>query len=203
MPAEHEPPTDPAEGIESLARALHQGEEVLGEFYGALFPIVRRLCRGVLATGAGAADDVAQDAMLRIVDQLGRWDQAHSFIGWQRTLVINMCRNHLRTESRRATHEDVAAGMRSERRAPDPADAASRREVGALVDDCLALLPPREREAFVLVDLEQSSAADAAQVMGVAASTVRAALSMARRRLRDALAPKLSEGSLSAGGASS
>ena len=194
-----EPETDPSpeQEIERLARTLRQlgdeGSQVLGDFYSALFPTVRRLCRGVLATGAGAAEDIAQDAMLRLVDRIDSWDPARPFLSWQRTVVINMCRNHLRSESRRTTHEDAAAELRSERPAPDPADTASRREIGALVEECLALLPPREREAFVLVDLEHCSAQDAADVMGVAASTVRAALSMARRRLRDALAPRLSE----------
>mgnify|MGYP000294612752 CR=1 FL=1 len=68
------------------------------------------------------------------------------------------------------------------------------RWLGSLIDRTLVLLPPREREVFVLVDLEGSSPKEAADVLDVAASTVRAALTLARRRLREALAPHPAEG---------
>jgi DNA-directed RNA polymerase specialized sigma24 family protein len=63
-----------------------------------------------------------------------------------------------------------------------------------LIDRCLGLLPPREREVFVLVDLEAVPATEAAAQLGIAASTLRAALAFARRRMRAALEPMLGEG---------
>lgn len=185
---------DPEEQIQRLALRLRGGDDALGAFYEAAFARVRRLCRGFLACGAADAEDLAQDAMLRLVGEIERWNPSHPFAAWQRTVVLNMCRNHRRSERRRSLHEEVAVAQRRELTAPDPADQAMRREVGALVDECLGLLPPREREAFVLVDLDGMQPIDAADVMGVAGSTVRAALTMARRRLRDALAPRLAQG---------
>ena len=49
----------------------------------------------------------------------------------------------------------------------------------------------KARVRAMLVDLEGFTAQDAAEQLGVAASTVRAALALARRRLRAALAPQL------------
>ena len=47
------------------------------------------------------------------------------------------------------------------------------------------------------MDLEGLAPKAAAEVMGVAASNVRAVLSLARRRLKEALSPHLAEGGLS------
>ncbi len=192
-------PNGAPEALEALARGLRLGQDVLGMWYEAAYPGVLRLCRGFLGpAAAGTAEDVAQDAMLRLVDQIDRWDPARPYGGWERTVVLNVARNHLRAASRRSDHENAAATLDSMGSAglPDPADAASAKEVGALVQRCLGLLSPREREAFVLVDLEGLAPKAAAEVMGVAASNVRAVLSLARRRLKEALAPHLAEGGL-------
>ena len=60
-----------------------------------------------------------------------------------------------------------------------------------MVGEALEALSEREREAFVLRDLEGLSTQDTADAMGVGASTVRSLLTLARRRLRDRLAPTL------------
>ena len=58
----------------------------------------------------------------------------------------------------------------------------------------LSGLTPREREAFVLVDLSGVPAAQAAESMDVAEATVRSLLTLARRRLRTLLAAHVPEG---------
>ena len=63
--------------------------------------------------------------------------------------------------------------------------------VELVVTDALAHVPEREREAFALHDLAGHSAAEVAEVMEIGASSVRSLLTLARRRLRDLLAPKL------------
>ena len=182
------PPRDPAA---ELARALRSGRDVLGAWYRAEFPRVHRLCQGFLASRS-EADDVAQDAMLRLADHLERWDPGRPYAAWRNQVVVNVCRDRQRSIARRGEHE-------TRREAPaapslDPADIAAANEVSALVDRSLGVLPPREREIFVLIDLEGFDSAEAAEQLGIAASTVRAALSFARRRMRDLLAPMLDEG---------
>lgn len=187
------PDSDPADAGEDLARALRRGEDVLGEWYRAVWPAVHRLCAGLLADTA-EADDVAQDAMLHLVDHLERWDTGRPFGPWYRRVVINRCRDRLRAGRRRREHEERAGTAWSGGVLPDPSESAGSSELGALVDRFLRRLPPREREVFVLVDLEGRTPAEAADELGVAGSTVRAALALARRRVRDALAPHLPEG---------
>ena len=71
---------------------------------------------------------------------------------------------------------------------PAPDDAAHAAEVRAALTAALSGLTPREREAFVLVDLSGMPAAQAALTMDVAEATVRSLLTLARRRLRTLLA---------------
>lgn len=165
---------------------------MLGKWYEAAWPTVHRLCCGFIARGS-AGDDVAQDAMLRLVDQIERWDSTRPYEAWQRTVVLNVCRNHLRSESRRSLHEENAGEERTMKHLPGPLETMERHEVGELVTRFLAVLAPREREAFVMVELEGLRPMDAAEVMGIQPSTVRAALTMARRRLREALGPLLQD----------
>ncbi len=181
-------PADAAgdEPAAALARALRAGRDVLGAWYRAEYPRVHRLCRGFLASRTGA-DDVAQDAMLHLADQLQRWDPTRPYATWRNQVVINLCRDRERAAGRRERHEGAA--RRPEVPAPDPADVAATRELSAWIDRCLAVLPPREREVFVLVDLEGADAASVGEQLGVAPSTVRAALALARRRMRELLAP--------------
>jgi len=175
-----------ADSAADLAQALRAGRDVLGAWYRAEYPRVHRLCRGFLASRT-AADDVAQDALLHLADQLERWDPARPYAAWRNQVVVNLCRDRERAASRREHHEGAA--RRPEVPAPDPADVAASRELAAWIDRCLGALPPREREVFVLVDLEGADAAAVGEQLGVTASTVRAALAMARRRMRELLAP--------------
>lgn len=187
-------PGDTTDGAapELLARALRAGEDALGEWYRVEFAPVHRLCQGFLASRTGA-DDVAQDAMLHLVDKLEQWDPARPYRNWRNRVVLHLCRDRQRAARRRSAHEAVTLDAARAAQTSDPFQEASAAELSALIDRSLALLPPREREVFVLVDLEETPAFEAAELLGVAASTVRAALALARRRMRDALAPYVAE----------
>lgn len=191
------PPDDPA----ALALEVREGRsEFAGEWYAADYAAVHRLCLGLLASAA-EADDAAQDAMLRLHEKLGFWDPKRPYEPWRNRVVANLCRDRLRSSKRRMEHERTAAEKRLESTLPDPADAASASELTAVLEKALGRLSPREREAFVLIDLEGGEAASVAESLDLAASTVRANLSLARRRLRELLSASLPEGFLAEGGA--
>ena len=76
---------------------------------------------------------------------------------------------------------------------PDPADSAAAAEVQEILRATLAALTPREREVFVLRDLEGVASDQAAEVLGITEGTVRSLLFLARRRLRRLLAPRFAE----------
>jgi RNA polymerase sigma factor (sigma-70 family) len=184
----HNPVADQA-GIVALRPALLAGDAgAIDAWYRAEHPQVWRLCLGLLAD-ATEADDLAQDAMLKLLDTLDRWDPARSWAAWRNTVVLNLGRDRLRRGATRARHEGAAetAALFS-RPLPSPDDAARASEVREALTRALSGLTPREREAFVLVDLSGVPAAQAAEAMDVAEATVRSLLTLARRRLRTLLA---------------
>ena len=184
----HNPVADQA-GIVALRPALLAGDAgAIDAWYRAEHPQVWRLCLGLLAD-ATEADDLAQDAMLKLLDTLDRWDPARSWAAWRNTVVLNLGRDRLRRRATRASYEGAAetAALFS-RPLPSPDDAARASEVREALTRALSGLTPREREAFVLVDLSGVPAAQAAESMDVAEATVRSLLTLARRRLRTLLA---------------
>ena len=184
---------------EELAHRLRGGNvAALDAWYRSEHPRVYRLCLGFLAD-PDAAEDLAQDAMLHLKDHLPNWDARRPYEPWRTTVVLNLCRDRRRRLQARAAAEERTAELPAA--APSPEDAAHRSEVLALLTAALAALPEREREAFVLHDLDGIETAPAAAGLGIGESSVRSLLTLARRRLRQILGPRLAveEGGLSHG----
>ena len=191
-------PPHPATSAEALVPAVLAGDPAaLDAWYRAEHPRVWRLCTGLLASREGA-EDAVQDALMQLSDRLDRWDPARPYAAWSGRVVVNLCRDRLRRlESRRRA--ETAAGRAALEQATalpragalDPLDAAAREDTARLFERALASLAPREREAFVLTDLEGGATRDTAEAMGIANGTVRTLLALARRRLRERLAPHL------------
>ncbi len=188
----HDPGLDTSEA-NGLARAVRGGDrDALGPWYEAEYPAVHRLCVGFLRRRS-EADDVAQDAMLRILDKINHWDPSRHYTAWRTKVVLNVCRDQQRSANRRADHEEEVARRQTEIGADalleQPSQSASSSELKDWLDRSLALLSPREREAFVLIDLEGFTSVQVAKQVDLSPSTVRASLAMARGKLRKFLAP--------------
>jgi RNA polymerase sigma-70 factor (ECF subfamily) len=175
----------------ALLRAVARGEPAaIDAWYRDEHPRVYRLCAGFLAD-ATEAEDLAQDAMLRLLDQLPKWDARRAWAGWRNTVVLNLCRDRLRRVDARRRAEGSAPEVASPRPLPSPEDAAHAADVRAILMDALAALTPREREAFVAHDLDGESTREAAELLGVTEASLRSLLSLARRRLRNLLGRRL------------
>jgi RNA polymerase sigma-70 factor (ECF subfamily) len=177
--------------LQNLAARLRSGEEhLLGEWYRREWSDVHRLCFGFLADPT-EADDMAQDAMLHLKDRLKAWDLGGSYRRWRTTVVANLCRDRLRHLAAKQRAETRAMAERPESPLPHPESEVDRREVTEILRRALAGLPEREREVFVLRDLEGLPSAEVASVLEIGESTARTILSLARRRLRGILGPRL------------
>lgn len=189
-------PTTTAHNLALAARG--EDLEALAPWFEAERRVVYKLCLGFLANAA-EAEDATQDALLRLRDRLPVWDAERPYEPWRNTLVLNLCRDRQRRVARR-THHEQAAADRPEQPLPDPADVAQADELREALAAALGLLPAREREAFVLHDLSGHSTDSVADQLGVKPASVRAMLSLARRRLRDALSDRLPAGFAPEGG---
>jgi len=186
-------PSRPEVVLPLLPAVLAGEPAAIDRWFRAEHPHVWRLCLGLLADAA-EAEDVAQDAMLHLLDRLHAWDPARPYRAWRTTVVVNLCRDRLRRlEARQRAHERAARARDDAGRGilPDPGDEASRAEVMDVLREALGALTPREREAFVLRDLEGGSTEETAEQLGVTPSSVRSLLTLARRRLRTLLGERV------------
>lgn len=186
--------------LDELAAAARSGDpRATDAWYRAEWSTVYRLCLGLLADPA-SAEDAAQDAMLHLLDRLSRWDPERPYAPWRNAVVVRAGRDRSRRADARRRAEDASVEVRGEGPLPDPAEEASRGEVQELLRESLRSLSPREREAFVLRDLEGLATSETADAMGVTDATVRSLLTLARRRLRNLLGPRLAAAGAGEGG---
>ena len=171
-----------------LARVARGEEAAARLLVAAKLPRLLALALRLLRDRA-EAEDVAQEALLRAWRQAGRWEPRAQFDTWLHTVVLNLCRDRLRRA--RATTDE---------RAPEPVDpslnpeaALAEAERGASVEQAIAALPERQREALLLVHYQGLSGADAAAALGVSVEALESLLARGRRALRARLAEAASD----------
>jgi RNA polymerase sigma-70 factor (ECF subfamily) len=141
------------------------------------------------------AREVSQEALLRAFRYLRQYDPARSFRNWLFQIAANEARDRLRRKKREkavmeeAVHEGTGSA--------GPEAGRERQETRSDLMRCLDVLSPREREVFVLRDLEELDIRETAGTLGCSSISVRVSLSSARRKVRDAIReryPHLEEG---------
>jgi RNA polymerase sigma-70 factor (ECF subfamily) len=144
-------------------------------------PVVR-LATHILRNRA-EAEDVAQDAMLRVWTNAPRWKPVARFRTWLTRVVVNLCLDR----KRRGGWLPIEAAGEIADPAPDAgarleADDAEHRLAAAIAE-----LPPRQRAAIALTYGEGLSNADAADVLETSVSAIETLLSRAKANLRKEL----------------
>ena len=137
-----------------------------------------------LLRDSALADDVAQEAFLRVWRHARAWQSGTArFDTWLHRVVLNLCIDRLRRR------REVAVADPPEQVDPAPGadlaierDAASRR-----VEQAIASLPPRQREALVLQVYQGLSNIDSAAALGISVEALESLLARARRALRQQL----------------
>ncbi|TCW75897.1 RNA polymerase sigma-70 factor [Burkholderia sp. SRS-46] len=131
------------------------------------------------------AEDVAQETFVRIWKQAPRWREGEArFDTWLHRVVLNLCYDRLR--GRREEPVDELPDMADPQ--PEPAVRAEHRARDARVQQALATLPARQREALVLHYYQEMSNMEAANLMGITVDALESLLARARRNLRAELA---------------
>lgn len=144
-----------------------------------------RMAWRLVGGDSAAAEDVAQEALLRAYRALPRFREESSLETWFYRILIRQAANHRRW-----------AGIRRIWSAPDgpsfdpedpqrsgPGDAALRRRIA----EALEGLSRRQRETFVLVHLEGYTVAEAAELLGTPPGTLKSHLHRALVSLRRTL----------------
>src|ERR1041385_5018405 len=125
----------------------------------------------------GDAEEVKealQETFLRVFRYLGRYDERYDFAGWLYRIAVNVCRDLEKRRRRRALFS--FAKVEETARPHD----ATRVDLARAIDK----LPPKERLAVILRDVEELSTEEVAAILGNSPATVRVQVSKAREKLR-------------------
>lgn len=163
-----------------LAGRTEAFEPLVAPHRGPLLALAGRLTRD-----RQEALEVVQEALLRAFRSLGRYDAARPFRNWLYQIAANEARDRYRKKARERASFGEAAG-----RAPaadDPEAGQDRRELRDGVRRAMAALSPREREVFVLRDLEELDIRETSRALGCSSVSVRVHLSAARRKIRETI----------------
>ncbi|PUB12092.1 RNA polymerase sigma factor [Yoonia sediminilitoris] len=137
------------------------------------------------------AEDVAQDAMMRLWKVASEWRQGEAKVStWLYRVVANLCIDRLRKRRDRVALDQVA----------EPADGAPSAGAQMQTDarmralsDALAQLPDRQAQAVALRHLEGLSNPQIAQIMDISVRSVESLTARGKRALADILAGRKAE----------
>src|SRR5205807_9890410 len=129
------------------------------------------------------AEEIVQDALLRVWIHAPRWRPQAAFRTWLYRIVVNLCLN----AKRRAPDLPLAAAADVADAAPAADAQLEARERAAAVAAAVAALPARQRAAIVLTYQEGLSNAEVAAVLDTSVSGAETLLVRAKRALRAAL----------------
>jgi RNA polymerase sigma-70 factor, ECF subfamily len=129
----------------------------------------------VLVGNTGEAEDLAQEALVRVWERWGRVSTMEDPVGYLYRTAMNQFKSHRRRAIRGARR------MLAHRTAPDPLAAADDRD---MVGRALRRLTERQRMALVLTEFLELDSSEAGRAMGVSPSTVRNLHAQARTALR-------------------
>jgi RNA polymerase sigma-70 factor (ECF subfamily) len=172
---------DPDEAL--LVRVADGDPAAVRALVARKLPRILGLAQRMLADAA-EAEDVAQEAFLRVWRQAPRWRPGEArFDTWLHRVALNLCYDRLRR--RREIAMDQPPEVADEGPAPDRGLQAQ--DTGRRVAAALSKLPDRQREAVVLCHYQDLGNIEAAAVMGVTVEALESLLSRGRRALRTAL----------------
>jgi RNA polymerase sigma-70 factor (ECF subfamily) len=132
-----------------------------------------RHCAGLV--GEGDAEEAVQEALLKAHGALGHGHAVHALAPWLHKIAHNTALSMLRSRAARPTiaESDCECAHRTD-------EASLRREDFREVIDAIAALPPRQRDALVMHELDDRSYAEIATRLGASSAAVRQLLNRAR-----------------------
>ena len=177
----------PSELDKKTMDAIAAGDETaFAALFGDNRKPVLKLAYGILGD-ASKAEDIAQEAFVRLWKQAESWESRARVKTWLLTVVKNLCldeKRRLGSESRafsKMLYEDTEASKSTD-------DAYCEKEKASVINEALLDLPQRQRQAVQLVYFSECANTEAAEAMKVSVGALESLLSRGRAQLKDRLA---------------
>ncbi len=185
---------DPNPDLDLLERAASGDRDAFGELFrkyaDRVYRVARRMC-----SNDDDAWDVTQDAFLRAMEAMDRFDTRFRFFTWMYRITTNLAINLARKKKRRSESvfdESVGRGDR-ERLRDDVAESEEAGRLARAVDRAVEKLTPSLRAVFVLRVDRRMSYTEIAESLDIPLGTVMSRLNRARAAVRKELGALLEE----------
>ncbi|HXG64960.1 MAG TPA: sigma-70 family RNA polymerase sigma factor [Blastocatellia bacterium] len=166
-------------------------EEIVRRYSPRVFQIASRFFRQ-----RSQVEEVAQEVFLKAYTQLSSYEGRGSFEGWLTRITANLSLNMLRSAKRRPemTTADMGEGE-TEWLENQMADLSAERHQSSerslvaadLAEKVLSRMSPDDRLVLMLMDGDEMSVKEAAEITGWSESKVKTQAFRARRRMREAV----------------
>lgn len=145
--------------------------------------------------------ELSQETFLKVYRARETYRDGEPFLPWFHRILRNTCFSFLRKHRRLTRHsldasrdeEEGSSWQIVDEGVPAPSEGAEREELSTLFEAALAKLSARDREILVLRHFQELSYREISDALEIPEGTVMSRLFHARRRLKERLAPFLSE----------
>ena len=143
-------------------------EELYDALSESLFGMLLRLARQ-----RSLAEDLLQQTFLQMHDARGRFVPGSPVRPWAYAIARRLFIDHTRRSGREVTSDDPPSGRSELAEHRTPGDWHDAHEAARRAQAALDNLPPRQREAYLLVRVEGLALSDAADVLGTTVTAVK------------------------------
>lgn len=166
-----------------VARAKDGDEKALSslvtKYKDRLFGIASGLCVRM----PSETEDVAQEALLSALKNIKTFKANAAFSTWLYRIAANNCWQRMRSAKRHPSEELPDENSKNHPSTSCVNENAIKNELSQAVSKALNTLPPQQRMAIMLCDIEDLQLAQAAKQMGITLPALKSRLHRARQAL--------------------
>ena len=174
---------DHATDTDLLVRAGSRDASAFATLVDRHFPVVHRVVWRMM-NGHADAEDVAQEAFLRLWRDPAQVREGAALRGWLMRVATNMVTDRFRVKPMKTMDDGIEVA--DERASAE--EHIDRSRAVAAIDAAVASLPERQKLALTLVHFEHMTNITAASIMEVSVDALESLLARARRSLKEQLA---------------
>ncbi|MGB2989403.1 MAG: RNA polymerase sigma factor, partial [Candidatus Zixiibacteriota bacterium] len=137
------------------------------------------------------AYDLSQEAFIRVYTNLGKLNPEHGFFSWFYTVLVNLCKNHLRSREIRGRYiksvdndTEISSQVNP---VPGPEVLAERNERSLRLWEEISKLPHEFKEIIMLKHFQGYSYREISRMLNIPMGSVMSRLYYARKKLKDNL----------------